>query len=90
MEKLCEFIDANSNLDYDITYYNSHLDVEDIIYNPNNNYDVVEYIFEFVNKKYRADFIKYYEQKSLVFIHNKNMYEILYHPYYWILNITII
>jgi len=27
----------------------------------NNNYDVVEYIFEFVNKKYRADFIKYYE-----------------------------
>uniref|UniRef100_A0A6C0DQ69 Uncharacterized protein n=1 Tax=viral metagenome TaxID=1070528 RepID=A0A6C0DQ69_9ZZZZ len=90
MEKMCEFIDANSNLDYNITYYIHHLDFEEIIYNPNNNYDVVEYIFEFVNRKYRADFIKYYEKKSLVFIMNKNMYEILYHPYYWILNITII
>jgi hypothetical protein len=89
MEKICNFIENNISLNY-ISYYNYHLNEEYIIYDSNNNIEIIEYIYEYLLKyfiDYNYEIIINYNKPSLIFILNNRKCEIIYIPLYWIVNI---
>ena len=90
MNYLCDFIKNNFSLDYNITYYIKHSNEESIIYDCNDNIDIIEYIYDNLHKYFNEnnyDIFMNYDKPSIIFIYNNRKCEIIYVPQYWIVNI---
>ena len=90
MEKICDFIKNNNSLEYDITYYIKHMNEEYIIYNYNDNIEIIDYIYDNIHNyfnEFNYDIIMNYDKPSILFIYNNRKYEIIYITDYWIVNI---
>lgn len=95
MNKLCNFIDNNINLDYDIIYYIKQSNEDLIGFNNYDNKDTVDYVINklstyFYKKDY--DIISYYYNKKIMFFYNDSKCiitsKVLHDNYiYWILEI---
>ena len=98
MNKLCQILNDNINLDYDISFYIKQSDEDIISYNYNDPYETVDYIFDKLNEllfKYNYDMIIDYYNYKITFLYNDRRCTItnnfLNNNYlYWILNIDLI
>jgi hypothetical protein len=90
MNKLCNFIDNNINLDYDISYYIKQSNEDLIGFNIYDNYDTVDYVINKLNSyfyKKDYDIIFFYHNKKIMFFYNNSKCIITSNNMYWILEI---
>ena len=98
MNKLCEIIKNNINLDYNISYYIKQSDEDIISYNCNDPYDTIDYISTKLNElliNYNKDIIIDYNNYKITLLYynrrctiiNQELYN---NCQYWILYIDLI
>lgn len=98
MNKLCEIIKNNINLDYDISFYIKQSGEDIISYNYNDPYDTIDYISTKLNElliNYNKDIIIDYNNYKITLLYynrrctiiNQELYN---NCQYWILYIDLI
>ena len=99
MNKLCEILKDNINLDYNISYYIKQSDEDIISFNCDDPYDTIDYICENLKNillNYYQDIIIYYNNNSnIIILYNKRQCTITKqflnnNCIYWILYIDLI
>ena len=94
MDKLCDFI--IDNIQYNITYYIKQSQQDLISYNPDDNFETVEYICDTIHNyfnKYNYYIIIDYNKPLITFIYNTHKCDITSNnlfdgSLYWILTIS--
>ena len=98
MNELCQILNDNINLNYDISFYVKQSDEDIISYNCDDPYDTIEYICNNLNEKlfkYNYDMIIDYNNYKITFLYNDRKCTItnksLNNNYlYWILYIDLL
>jgi hypothetical protein len=98
MNKLCQILNDNINLDYDIVFYIKQSDEDFISYNYNDPYDTIEYICNKLTElliNNNQDIIIDYENNKIMLLYNNRQCTIIKHELfnnclYWILYINLI
>lgn len=98
MNKLCDILNDNINLDYDISFYIKQSGEDIISYNYNDPYETIDYIINKLNEKifkYNYDMIIDYDNFKITFLYNDRKCTIIkqlwcYEYLYWILYIDLI
>lgn len=98
MNKLCDILNDNINLDYDISFYIKQTGEDIISYNYDDPYETIDYICHILYEKlfdYNYDMIVDYENFKITFIYNNRKCTIIKQLWaqnylYWILYIDLI
>ena len=98
MNKLCQILNDNINLNYDITFYIKQSGEDNISYNCDDPYDTIDYINNNLNEKlfkYNYDTIIDYYNYKITFLYNDRRCTITNkflnnNCSYWILYIDLI
>ena len=97
MNKLCEILKDNINLDYNISFYIKQTDEDIISFNSDDPYDTIDYICNNLKSlllNYYQDIIIYYNNNSnIIILYNKRQCTITkqnLNSIYWILYIDLI
>ena len=98
MNKLCEILKDNINLDYNISFYIKQTDEDIISFNSDDPYDTIEYICNKLTElliNNNQDIIIDYENNKIMLLYNYRRCTIIKHELfnnclYWILYIDLI
>ncbi len=98
MNKLCQILNDNINLDYDIVFYIKQSDEDYISYNYNDPYETIEYICDKLTElllNNNQDIIIDYSNNKIILLYNNRQctiikHELLNNCLYWILYINLI
>ena len=98
MNELCEILNNNINLHYDICFYIKQSGEDIISYNCEDPYDTIDYIYNKLNEKifkYNYDIIIDYYNYKIIFLYNDRKCTITKKTLnnnclYWILYIDLI
>jgi hypothetical protein len=98
MNKLCQILNDNINLDYDIAFYIKQSDEDFISYNYNDPYETIEYICDKLTElliNNNQDIIIDYNNNKIILLYNYRrctiIKEVLFNNcLYWILYINLI
>ena len=98
MNKLCQILNDNINLDYNISFYIKQSEEDFISYNYNDPYETIEYICDKLTElliNYNQDIIIDYNNNKIMLLYNYRQCtiikeELFNNCLYWILYIDLI